>query len=122
MPKGPTENEKAAWEKNPAFAQAARESKQLLKLPSNEELLDLYGLYKVSCNEDISGENFFPKGRPGVFNIRDRYKFDNWTKVIEQNLTQDEAMERYIAKVGELKETYGFDPNKEPEAVGSSRS
>jgi hypothetical protein len=31
-------------------------------------------------------------------------------------------MERYIAKVGEMKETYGFDANKEPEEVGSSRS
>jgi len=35
-------------------------------------------------------------------------------------LTVDQAKERYVKKIEEMKETYGYDANKQPEAVGSS--
>ncbi|KAM3470410.1 hypothetical protein MY8738_009757, partial [Beauveria namnaoensis] len=37
-----------------AFKKAAEDSKKLLAKPSNDELLELYGLYKVGNAEDIS--------------------------------------------------------------------
>lgn len=44
MPRELSAKEKAAFAANPAFEKAAqRESKQLLKLPNTDELLDLYG-------------------------------------------------------------------------------
>lgn len=43
-PRELSDKEKAAFAANPAFEKAAqRESKQLLKLPNTDELLDLYG-------------------------------------------------------------------------------
>ncbi|KAI0451558.1 acyl CoA binding protein-domain-containing protein [Xylaria acuta] len=121
MPRELSEKEKAAFAKSPAFEKAAeRESKQLLKLPSHEDLLELYGLYKVGCDEDIKGEKAFPQGRPSWFNMKGAKKYDAWAKLIEENVTPDEAIERYIAKVEEMKGKYGFDPEKEPEVVGSS--
>jgi diazepam-binding inhibitor (GABA receptor modulator, acyl-CoA-binding protein) len=32
----------------------------------------------------------------------------------------EEAQERYVKLVEKMKQTYGYDANKEPEAVGSS--
>jgi diazepam-binding inhibitor (GABA receptor modulating acyl-CoA-binding protein) len=113
--------EKAAFAANPAFEKAAeRESKQLLKLPTTDELLELYGLYKVGCDEDINDKKAFPDGRPSWFNMKGAKKYDIWVKTLEEKLTPEQAMERYIAKVEELKTKYGFDPEKEPEVVGNS--
>jgi diazepam-binding inhibitor (GABA receptor modulating acyl-CoA-binding protein) len=35
-------------------------------------------------------------------------------------LTVEQAKERYVKKIEEMKVTYGYDANKQPEAVGSS--
>ncbi|KAI1111795.1 acyl CoA binding protein-domain-containing protein [Nemania sp. NC0429] len=121
MPKELSEKERVAFALSPAFAKAAqRESKQLLKLPNTDELLELYGLYKVGCDEDISGPDAFPTGRPSIFNLKGAKKFDYWTKILDEGLTAEEARDRYVAKVEELKNKYGFDASKEPEVVGSS--
>ncbi|KAI1122440.1 acyl CoA binding protein-domain-containing protein [Nemania abortiva] len=120
MPRELSEKEKAAFEANPAFEKAAeRESKQLLKKPDSTELLDLYSLYKVGCDEDVTE---YQKGdkAPGMFDLKGKAKLRAWEAVIKEGLTPEQAQERYIAKVEELKEKYGFDPNKEPEVVGSS--
>ncbi|KAI1158851.1 acyl CoA binding protein-domain-containing protein [Nemania serpens] len=120
-PRELSDKEKAAFAANPAFEKAAqRESKQLLKLPNTDELLDLYGLYKVACDEDIKGPDAFPQGRPSIFNLKGAKKYDYWAKILDEKLTPAEAQERYVAKVEELKEKYGFDASKEPEVVGSN--
>ncbi|KAI0437431.1 acyl CoA binding protein-domain-containing protein [Xylaria telfairii] len=115
MPRELSEKEKAAFAANPAFEKAAqRESKQLVKKPDNNDLLQLYGLYKVGCNEDVS------EYKPGRFDLKGRAKLAAWEGIINENLTPEQAQERYIAFVEELKTKLGFDPEKEPEVVGSS--
>ncbi|GAP82859.1 putative acyl binding protein [Rosellinia necatrix] len=115
-----SDKEKAAFAANPAFQNAAeRESKQLLKKPENSELLDLYSLYKVGCDEDVTE---YQKGdkAPGMFDLKGKAKLRAWEAMITENLTPEQAQERYIALVEVLKNKYGFDANKEPEAVGTS--
>ncbi|EGX92700.1 Acyl-CoA-binding protein, ACBP [Cordyceps militaris CM01] len=48
-----------------AFTKAAEDSKKLLAKPSNDELLELYGLYKVGNGEDISSAP-----APGMFDMK----------------------------------------------------
>ncbi|KAI8630467.1 acyl CoA binding protein-domain-containing protein [Xylariaceae sp. FL1651] len=116
-----SENEKQAFAQNPAFDKAAnRESKQLTSKPDTNDLLELYGLYKVGVNEDITPFRKGGKKAPGMFDMKGKYKLEAWEKIVSEGLTQDQAQERYIAKVEALKEKCGFDANKEPETVGSS--
>ena len=43
-----------------------------------------------------------------------------WQNMIDdENYTQEQAQEKYIELVEELKKDYEYDPNKEPEAVRS---
>ncbi|KAI8945419.1 acyl CoA binding protein-domain-containing protein [Xylaria longipes] len=120
MPRQLSEKEKAAFAANPAFEKAAeRESKQLLKKPDNNELLELYGLYKVGCAEDVTEYQKGPKA-PGMFDLKGKAKLKAWEGIVDENLTPEQAQERYIALVEQLKTKLGFDPAKEPEVVGSS--
>ncbi|KAI1436318.1 acyl CoA binding protein-domain-containing protein [Xylaria sp. CBS 124048] len=121
MPRQLSDKEKAAFAANPAFEKAAeRESKQLTKKPDNEELLELYGLYKVGCGEDVSDYQKGGSKAPGMFDMRGKAKLRAWEGIVDSGATPEQAQERYIALVEKLKEKYGFDPAKEPEAVGSS--
>jgi diazepam-binding inhibitor (GABA receptor modulating acyl-CoA-binding protein) len=43
-----------------------------------------------------------------------------WQAVVDKGTTQDEAQAQYVKLVEELKEKYGYDASKSPEAVGSS--
>ncbi|KAI0966597.1 acyl CoA binding protein-domain-containing protein [Xylaria arbuscula] len=119
MPRELSSNERAAFAANPAFEKAAeRESKQLLAKPDNDELLKLYGLYKVGTGEDVSE---YQKGSkaPGMFDLKGKAKLRAWEGIIAEGLTAEQAQEKYIALVEELKKKHGFDPKKEPEVVGS---
>jgi diazepam-binding inhibitor (GABA receptor modulating acyl-CoA-binding protein) len=42
-----------------------------------------------------------------------------WQKVVDEGITSDEAKERYVKLVESMKEKYGYDADKVPEAVGS---
>ncbi|GKT45618.1 putative acyl-CoA-binding protein [Colletotrichum spaethianum] len=97
-----------------AFKQAVIDSKKLTAKPGNDELLELYGLYKVSTGEDISKA---PK--PGMFDLKGKAKQGAWQKVVDEGVTPELAQEKYIALVNTLKDKYGYDANKEPEAVGN---
>ncbi|KAJ2992460.1 hypothetical protein NUW58_g2163 [Xylaria curta] len=118
--RGLSEKEKAAFAANPAFEKAAqRESKQLLKKPDTNELLQLYGLYKIGCDEDVTEYHKPPKA-PGMFDLKGKAKLKAWEGLLEENLTPEQAQERYIALVEQLKAKLGFDPAKEPEVVGNN--
>ncbi|KAI1244242.1 hypothetical protein MGN70_014112 [Eutypa lata] len=99
---------------NEAFQKAADDSKKLTSKPDNEDLLTLYGLYKVA-----NGEDFSKAPAPGMFDLKGKAKYNAWKKLAEEGITAEQAQERYIAKVEELKGKYGYDANKEPEAVGA---
>ncbi|KAI2466231.1 putative fatty acid binding protein [Annulohypoxylon bovei var. microspora] len=100
---------------SPAFVTAQEDSKKLTSKPSNEDLLDLYALFKVGNDEDFSKAD-----KPGMFDLKAKYKYQAWQKLVDDGVSPEDAQERYAKKVEELKEKYGYDANKVPEAVKSS--
>lgn len=81
------------------FNAAAARSKDFTRRPSNEELLDLYGLFKQATD----GDNTEP--RPGGFDFKAIAKHDAWED--RKGLSREAAMHQYIALVSRLQEQYG---------------
>jgi len=97
------------------FETAVADSKKLTSKPSNDELLELYGLYKVATGEDITKAD-----KPGMFDLKGKAKNKAWQSKVDEGLTSDEAKEKYVAFVESLKAKLGYDADKVPEAVGAS--
>ena len=51
---------------------------------------------------------------------QNKYKYQAWQKLVDEGVSASDAQERYVKLVESLKEKYGYDENKEPEAVKSS--
>ncbi|KKA31127.1 hypothetical protein TD95_000599 [Thielaviopsis punctulata] len=96
------------------FQKAVVDSKKLTSKPSNEDLLEIYGLYKVATGEDFSTAT-----APGMFDLKGKAKYNAWKAVVEEGVSAAEAQARYVAKIEQMKATYGFDENKVPETVGA---
>lgn len=80
------------------FQLAAARSKQLTKRPTNEELLDLYALFKQGTDGDVTGE------RPGGFDFKAIAKYDAWAA--RKGVSKDQAMQDYIKLVDRLHQEY----------------
>ncbi|MCX8489594.1 MAG: acyl-CoA-binding protein [Cyclobacteriaceae bacterium] len=80
------------------FNTAVSKSKELTKRPSNEELLDLYALFKQATDGDVSGD------RPGGFDFKAIAKFDAWAT--KKNLSKDQAMTDYVSLMNRLQAAY----------------
>lgn len=76
------------------FERAVERVQKLPKRPSNDALLELYGLYKQATAGDVTGK------RPGLLDVRGRAKFDAWAE--REGLSPDEARRRYVALVERL--------------------
>jgi diazepam-binding inhibitor (GABA receptor modulating acyl-CoA-binding protein) len=76
------------------FADAQTRVKGLSQAPSNDDLLELYALFKQATAGDVSGS------RPGMMDFKGRAKFDAWTK--KKGTGKDAAMEAYVALVDRL--------------------
>ncbi|KAF1807118.1 acyl-CoA-binding protein [Mucor lusitanicus] len=76
------------------FNTAAEEVKNLSTKPSDNQLLELYGLFKQAT----VGDNTTSKP---TFDIKGRYKWDAWTKL--KGTSQEDAEKQYIALVESLK-------------------
>jgi diazepam-binding inhibitor (GABA receptor modulating acyl-CoA-binding protein) len=79
------------------FNDAVSRSKDLTKRPSNEELLDLYALFKQATEGDVSGE------RPGGFDFKAIAKFDAWAA--KKSITKEQAMQEYVSLVSKLQQS-----------------
>jgi len=77
------------------FEAAVGASKQLPERPSNDELLQLYALYKQATEGDVEGK------RPGFTDMVGRAKYDAWAAV--KGTASDAAMTRYVELVESLK-------------------
>ena len=77
------------------FAAAAQEVQKLKSRPSNDNLLQLYGLYKQATEGDAKGS------RPGMFDLTGRAKYDAWAG--NKGVTADKAMQSYVDLVEKLK-------------------
>jgi acyl-CoA-binding protein len=80
------------------FQNAVTASQGLTKRPSNEELLDLYALYKQATDGDVTGD------RPGGFDFKAIAKYDAWAE--KKGLSKEQSMQNYVALVSRLKEQY----------------
>lgn len=80
------------------FDSAVAQSKELTKRPSNEELLDLYALFKQASEGDVTGE------RPGGFDFKGIAKYDAWAA--RKGISKEDAMKEYIALMERLYAEY----------------
>jgi diazepam-binding inhibitor (GABA receptor modulator, acyl-CoA-binding protein) len=80
------------------FNDAVSRSKDLTRRPSNEELLDLYALFKQATEGDVSGE------RPGGFDFKAIAKFDAWAS--KKGIAKEQAMREYVNLVSKLQQSY----------------
>lgn len=80
------------------FNIAVTKSKELTKRPSNEELLDLYALFKQATDGDVTGD------RPGGFDFKAIAKFDAWAG--KKGISKEDAMAHYVALMSKLQEAY----------------
>jgi diazepam-binding inhibitor (GABA receptor modulator, acyl-CoA-binding protein) len=80
------------------FQSAVSRSQQLTKRPSNEELLDLYALFKQASEGDVSGD------RPGGFDFKAIAKYDAWAG--KKGISNEQAMQDYIKLVDNLHQQY----------------
>jgi hypothetical protein len=51
--------------------------------------------------------------------LKGKAKKNAWQQLVEEGVTPKEAQSRYVTLVEKLKETYGYDADKEPEPVGA---
>ncbi len=77
-----------------SFESAQARVKQLSKTPGNDDLLELYALYKQATSGDVTGS------RPGMLDMKGRAKYDAWAG--KKGMSRDAAMEKYVAVVDRL--------------------
>jgi acyl-CoA-binding protein len=77
------------------FDDAQRKVKELSRTPSNDDLLELYALFKQATAGDVSGS------RPGMMDFKGRAKFDAWAG--KKGTGREDAMKKYVALVDRLR-------------------
>ena len=80
------------------FESAVARSKELTQRPSNEELLNMYGLFKQASEGDVTGD------RPGGFDFKAIAKYDAWAEL--KGKPKEQAMQDYIALMDKLYQQY----------------
>ncbi|XP_072253902.1 acyl-CoA-binding protein [Leuresthes tenuis] len=81
------------------FDAAAAEVKQLKAKPADEEMLQVYSLFKQASVGDVN------TARPGMLDFTGKAKWDAWEK--QKGKSKEDAMNEYIKLVEELKQKYG---------------
>ncbi|XP_066145953.1 putative acyl-CoA-binding protein [Euwallacea fornicatus] len=76
------------------FNKAAEDVKKLKSKPSDNDLLELYALFKQGTVGDVN------TARPGMLDLKGKAKWDAWNE--RKGLSQSDAKEKYIEKVESL--------------------
>uniref|UniRef100_A0A0N5A1G6 ACB domain-containing protein n=1 Tax=Parastrongyloides trichosuri TaxID=131310 RepID=A0A0N5A1G6_PARTI len=82
------------------FKEAAEQVKHLKTSPSNDELLQLYALFKQAT----VGDN--ETAKPGMLDLKGKAKWNAWNE--KKGLGKDEAEHQYVALVESLVGKYGL--------------
>ncbi|XP_057326811.1 acyl-CoA-binding protein homolog [Microplitis mediator] len=80
------------------FEKAAEDIKSLTKRPSDDELLELYGLFKQATVGDVD------TARPGMLDLKGKAKWDRWNS--KKGISKTDAKKSYIAYAMGLLATY----------------
>ncbi|MFM2376202.1 MAG: hypothetical protein RLZZ165_1299 [Bacteroidota bacterium] len=76
------------------FESAQARVRTLTRRPSNEQLLNLYALFKQATDGDVPGE------KPAMFDFKEAAKYAAWESLRGQS--SEHSMEKYVALVDEL--------------------
>ncbi|KAH8409544.1 hypothetical protein KR222_008169, partial [Zaprionus bogoriensis] len=76
------------------FNQAAEDVKNLSSTPADNDLLELYGLYKQALVGDCNTD------KPGFLDFKGKAKWEAWNKI--KGTSSADAQSAYIAKVKSL--------------------
>ncbi|XP_061411917.1 acyl-CoA-binding protein homolog 1-like [Lethenteron reissneri] len=82
------------------FDQAAADVKNLKTKPSDNEMLEVYALFKQVTVGDNTTD------APGMLDFKGKAKWNAWNA--KKGKSKDDAIAAYIALVEELKVKYGF--------------
>ena len=75
-------------------------SNKIKKTMSNDELKEIYALFKQGTVGDINTT------RPGMLDLKGKAKWDAWNS--KKGMSQDEAKQKYIEVANQLKEKHGL--------------
>ncbi len=81
-----------------ALQQAEAKLRTLTKAPSNEELSELYALYKQALLGDCL------QSKPGMFDVKAQFKWKAWKG--KSGISQEAATDQYVALVDSLLQKY----------------
>ena len=83
------------------FQQAVDDvSNKINKTLSNDELKEVYALYKQATVGDINTE------RPGMFDMKGKAKWDAWNS--KKGMSRDEVKQNYVGLSKQLEEKHGL--------------
>uniref|UniRef100_A0A4D5RBA9 Acyl-CoA-binding protein-like protein n=1 Tax=Scolopendra viridis TaxID=118503 RepID=A0A4D5RBA9_SCOVI len=82
------------------FNKAAEDVKNLKQTPSDQDMLEIYSLYKQGIVGDCNTD------RPGVLDLKGKAKWDAWNA--RKGMTQTAAKEAYVKKVSDLISSVGL--------------
>ncbi|KAI5635461.1 acyl coA binding protein domain-containing protein [Phthorimaea operculella] len=82
------------------FDKAAADIKNLKARPSDQDLLEIYALFKQATVGDAD-----PANKPGMLDLKGKAKYNAWEA--KKGTSKEAAMEAYVAKAKSLIETLG---------------
>lgn len=81
------------------FQSAQARVKNLSQKPANDELLELYALFKQATEGDNNAEE------PNAFDFKEKFKWNTWNT--KKGMSADDAMQQYVTLVETLVSKYG---------------
>ncbi|XP_042372321.1 acyl-CoA-binding domain-containing protein 7, partial [Plectropomus leopardus] len=82
------------------FEKMAEDVKKVKTRPTDQELLDLYGLYKQAIVGEINTD------RPGMMDVKGKAKWDAWNS--RKGMSKEDAMSAYVTLAKEVISKYGM--------------
>ncbi|XP_071759427.1 acyl-CoA-binding domain-containing protein 7 [Centroberyx gerrardi] len=82
------------------FEKIAEDVKKVKTRPTDQELLDVYGLYKQGVVGDINID------KPGMMDMKGKAKWEAWNS--RKGMSKDDAMSAYITLAKEIISKYGM--------------
>ncbi|XP_037937046.1 putative acyl-CoA-binding protein [Teleopsis dalmanni] len=82
------------------FNKAAEDVKNLNSTPSDNDLLELYSLYKQATVGDCNTD------KPGFLDFKNKAKWEAWNN--RKGMTNNDAMSKYVEKVNLLVQSHGL--------------